>query len=91
MVLIKIALVGAAVIALLVVAKQQKWFERAHITGSCTLVATPSGKTGQSWVCRQGILTGFPNLPEDMCDSDGYLGEQQVWRCTTPLDRAPGY
>ena len=91
MVLIKIALVGVAVIALLGVAKQQKWYDSAHITGHCTVIPTPSGKTGQSWACRQGILTGFPNLPEDRCETDGYLGERQVWRCAIPLDSVPGY
>jgi hypothetical protein len=90
MVLIKIALVGVAIIAVLAVAKQQHWFERVGVTGRCTLVATPSGKTGQSWTCRQGILTGFPNMPEDSCETDGYAGESQIWRCSTPV-RAPGY
>jgi hypothetical protein len=91
MVLIKIALVGIAVIAILAVSKQQHWFERVGVTGRCTLVAAPSGETGEWWRCRQGVLTGFPNLPEDQCTTDGYAGDDQLWQCTIPLKSAPGY
>jgi len=91
MVLIKIALVGVAIVAVLAVSKQQHWFERVGVTGRCTLVAAPGGETGQWWRCRQGVLTGFPTLPEDQCSTEGYARDDQLWRCTTPLTNVPGY
>ena len=91
MVLMRIALIGVVVVAVLGVAKHEQWFERAGVTGRCALIATPTGQTGQWWTCRQGILTGFPNMPADRCQTDGYAGERQVWRCANPVTSAPGY
>jgi hypothetical protein len=91
MVLAKIVLAGVAVVCVLVLAQQQNWFERAGITGHCTAAATPPGGTGQWWSCREGKLTGYPVLPEDKCDTNGYVGNSQIWRCTTPIADAPGY
>ena len=72
MVLVKIALVGVAVIAMLVVSKHQHWPERVGVTGGCALDAAPIGETGEWLVaCRQGVLTGFPNLAERQCTTDG--------------------
>ncbi len=91
MVLLRIVLVGAAVIGVLALAKQQDWYERAGVTGHCTIAAAPAGETGQWWVCHQGLLTGFPTMPEDHCDVTGYVGGDQLWQCTTPINAAPNY
>jgi hypothetical protein len=42
-------------------------------------------------VCHQGLLTGFPTMPEDHCDVTGYVGGDQLWQCTTPINAAPNY
>lgn len=89
MTFVKIALVGAFIAVMLGVAKQQHWFQRAGIVGRCQVVSTPFGQTGQWWSCSQGILTGFPTLERDQCDSAGFAGKRQLWRCPEPIDAAP--
>lgn len=88
MVLVKIVLVGAFAALMLGVAKQQRWFERAGLVSSCVLVATPPGQpAGGSWyLCREGVMTGFPRLERDNCESKGFVGKQELWRCDTVVD-----
>ena len=62
MVLIKIALVGIAVIAILAVSKQQHWFERAGVTAAARSSLPRAAKPAEWWTVPQGVLTGFPNL-----------------------------
>ena len=83
MVILKIVLVGAFAALLLGVAKQQRWFERAGLVSSCDLVATPAGQpAGSSWyVCHEGVMTGFPALERDNCESRGFVGRSELWRC----------
>jgi hypothetical protein len=92
MVLTKIVVVGVAILALMVAARQEHWAQRAGVTGSCTAIRAPYGQEGGAWyTCKQGILTGFPNLEADSCTSDGYTGKQEVWSCLAPLVSLPGY
>jgi hypothetical protein len=88
MVLFKIVFVGAFAALMLGVAKQQHWFERAGLVSSCALVATPAGQpAGGSWyLCREGIMTGYPRLERDNCDSRGFVGKLELWHCDTIAD-----
>jgi hypothetical protein len=88
MVLVKIVLVGAFAAVMLGVAKQQQWFERAGLVSSCVRVATPAGQpAGGSWrLCREGVLTGFPVLERDNCESRGLVGDRELWHCDTLTD-----
>jgi hypothetical protein len=90
MVLFKIALVGAALAAALVLLKQQHVFQRAGIIGSCQVIGAPAGSTqrdGQWWSCREGALSGLPNLARDHCDSKGVYGNTELWYCPVPIDK----
>jgi hypothetical protein len=88
----KIALVGIAIVALMVVARDQHWAGRAGVTGSCTTTQPPSTEQAGSWyACKQGVLTGFPALEGDGCTSVGVVMHQEVWRCPAPLVSSPGY
>jgi hypothetical protein len=94
MVLFKIALVGAALAAALVLLKQQHVFQRAGIIGSCQVIGAPAGSTqrdGQWWSCREGALTGYPSLTRDSCDREFARAGREVWYCPAPLQQAPGY
>lgn len=94
MVLFKIALVGAALAAALVLLKQQHVFQRAGIIGSCEVVAAPAGESeqgGQWWSCSEGALTGFPSLTRDSCTRQLATGGREYWHCPAPLERPPGY
>jgi len=88
----KIAFVGIALIALMVVARDQRWPQRAGVTGHCITTAAPSSEPDGAWyACKQGVLTGFPSLAGDSCTSAGVVMHQEVWRCTAPLVSTPGY
>jgi hypothetical protein len=88
----KIALVGIALIALMAVARDQQWPERAGVTGKCVLTQPPSSQPDGTWyACKQGVLTGFPSLEAESCTSVGVVMHQEVWRCTVPLVSMPGY
>ncbi len=88
MVLVKILLVGALAAVMLGVAKDQRWFERAGLVSSCQLVAPPAGQpAGGSWyLCREGVMTGFPRLERDNCESRGFIVKRELWHCDTIAD-----
>jgi hypothetical protein len=62
----KFAFVLVALIAVMVVARDQNWAGRVGVTGSCTQTQPPSYGGQDTWyACKQGILTGFPSLEGD--------------------------
>ena len=74
MTLIKIALVGAAIIALMFVGRDEKWFERSGFVGTCVPAAGAQVEPTDTWyACKQGLLNGFPNLPADTCTVSGTM------------------
>jgi len=95
MVLIKIILVGVALVALMAVARDREWGQKAGIVGSCTASPAPrstEGADGSAWyTCEQGIMTGFPNLEGDSCQRFGTVRHKELWSCTTPLESLPAY
>jgi len=88
--MLRIFLVGAAIVVALVVARRDHWLERAGLVGTCRLAQAPFGDTAQWWSCRQGVITGFPVLTHDQCDNEGITLGRELWRCPEPLVSAPG-
>jgi hypothetical protein len=88
--MLRIFIVGAAIVVALVVAKRDHWFERAGLVGSCRIVASPTGDSAQWWSCRQGVMTGYPVLSRQQCDNRGIALNREFWRCPTPLETTPG-
>jgi len=92
MVLTKIVLLGVAILALMVVARQQNWPQRIGVTGSCYATQAPTWQpAGTYYACKQGVLTGFPSLEANDCTSVGFALHEQVWQCPAPLTSMPGY
>ena len=92
MTLFKILLVGAAIIVLMGVARNQQWAQRVGVVGGCVATQPPRSEPGGAWyVCKQGVMTGFPNLEIDSCSSAGIVSHQEVWRCDAALVSLPGY
>ncbi len=88
----KIIIVGIALIALMAVARDQQWGQRAGVTGRCWATRPPATDPDAAWyVCKQGVLTGFPSLESSGCDSVGIVVHNEVWKCEAPLVSAPGY
>jgi hypothetical protein len=89
--MLRILIVGAAIATALFVAKRERWFERAGFVGTCRLTQPADRKdTAQWWSCSQGLLTGYPVLSRESCDSSGFVYKRELWRCPTPLESAPG-
>lgn len=91
MILLKIAMVGVAIAAMLGIAHNQRWFERAGVVGRCYATPALHAQSDNTWyACKQGILTGFPNLKADSCSREGIVADQEIWRCDAPLTSLPG-
>ncbi len=90
MVFLKIAIVAVAFVALLAFAQQRAWFKRIGLTASCEVVQPPFGASdagGQWWSCREGVLSGYPNLERDNCRNKGIVSSHQVWWCPVPIQK----
>ena len=91
MVLKKIVLIGAMIVAVMFVAQNQRWGERTGLVGTCIATAPPRSSPGGSWyACKQGLINGFPNLEADTCTSAGIVQHRQVWQCERPPSSLPG-
>jgi hypothetical protein len=91
MILVKIAMVGLAIAAMMGFARDQRWFERAGIVGVCRATPAPYGQKDDAWyACEQGILNGFPNLKADYCSTQATIAHREIWHCTVALDSLPG-
>ncbi len=88
----KIAFVAVAIVALMVVGRDQRWAARAGVTGNCVAIQPPSSEPTSAWYsCKQGVLTGFPELESDGCDSIRIIAHREIWRCPAALVSTPGY
>jgi len=91
MTLLKIAMIGVAFAAMMGVARDQRWFERAGVVGVCSAMPAPYGEKDDAWYsCKQGILNGFPNLKADYCTRQEVVAHRETWRCTVRLTSLPG-
>jgi len=85
-------MVGVAIVTLMGVAQSQRWPQRAGVVGRCVATQPPSSNPGGTWyACKQGILTGFPSLAADSCQSAGIVLHREIWNCAAPLASLPGY
>ena len=91
MVVVKILMVGAAIAILMAVARDQRWAERAGVTGRCVTVQSSTRPGGTWYLCQQGILTGFPSLESEQCTSAGLVAHKELWQCQGPLVSLPSY
>jgi len=81
----KILLIGALIVAVMLVAQNQRWGERAGIVGTCVATSPPrSSPTGNWYACKQGLINGYPNLEMDACSSAGIVQHRQIWSCDRP-------
>ena len=85
--LLKILFVAGLLGAALVVAKQERLFEKAGFVGYCEVVRAPSGDDGEWHGCHEGVMTGFPNLIKDSCTIESRRASVEYWRCPVPLTR----
>ncbi|HXG75472.1 MAG TPA: hypothetical protein VNJ53_02790 [Gaiellaceae bacterium] len=79
--MLRIVVIAAFLAVGLAVAKQQHLFERAGVVGSCQRVAAPIGDRAQWRACKQGFLTGYPNLLGESCTYELTAAGYEYWRC----------
>jgi hypothetical protein len=72
-----VALLGTG----LVVAKEERVFERAGLVGYCQVVRSPPGDEAQWHGCREGVVTGFPRPFNDSCTLETRRDKVEYWRC----------
>ncbi len=90
--IVKILMIGAAIAVMMAVAQREHWPARVGVVGSCIVtVAPPNQPQGYWYACKEGILTGFPVLEADSCNSAGFVGKEEYWVCTGPLNSIPGF
>ena len=88
----KIAFIAIAIVALMVVGRDQRWAARAGVTGTASRLRHRRASRQARWyACKQGVLTGFPTLEGDGCDSIRIVMHEEIWRCPAPLVSTPGY
>ena len=83
----KIFIALIVIVGLLAVAQQGRMFEKWGVTGSCTLVRSPSGDLGAWYRCSEGLLTGFPSLIGDQCTYELRAKGLEYWRCPARIAR----
>ncbi len=89
--IVRIVLVGAAIIVLMVVAQDRRWPQKVGVVAVCSAVGAPSSApTGFWYSCKQGIVNGFPNLEADHCAYIGVVQHREIWQCDVPLASLPG-
>lgn len=85
--MLRIAAAAAALLALLVGAKEGKVVDRAGLLGTCERVVTPTGNWGEWWACRDGKLADAADLSTRSCERVGAAAGYQYWRCPAPLEQ----
>ncbi len=91
MIFVKIAMVGVAIVVMMVVARDQRWPQRSGVIGVCASTTPLRSAPDAIWyACTEGVLTGFPNLEADSCTSDGIYSHHEVWHCDKLLGSLPG-
>jgi hypothetical protein len=91
MTILRIVLVGAALVVFMVVAQTHRWPQRVGVVGVCAAAPAPTSTPEAYWYsCREGLITGFPNLEADHCVNIGIVQHRENWQCDVPLASLPG-
>lgn len=88
----KLLLLTAAIVAVMIAAKDGRILAEAGLKGTCVPVAAPAGQADWWHACSDGRVTGRPDMSRHNCTSQGFRGTVELWRCPAPLstDRTTG-
>jgi hypothetical protein len=84
----RVIVIGALIVALMVVVKDGRLLRNAGLTGSCT-VAQTFGDGTQLESCHPGKLAGRPDLSRQGCRNVGLTGANEYWRCPAAVASGP--
>jgi hypothetical protein len=89
---VKLLLVTAVVVTVMIAVKDGRILAETGLTGACVPTSAPAAQ-GEYWhECREGRISGWPDMSRHNCASHGYRGERELWRCPAALasDRTTG-
>jgi hypothetical protein len=86
---LRIFAAAVCIAAALVAVKKEHLVQRAGLSGSCSVVSTPPGQSGEWRACKAGRLAGRPDLHRDACTAQGLSGTLEFWRCPAPVKSSP--
>ena len=87
--LLRVFAVAVVLVGVMVGVRNGRVLQRLDLTGSCSVVATPNGQTGEWRACRAGRLAGQPDLSRDSCTQQAANAELVYWRCPTSIASSP--
>jgi hypothetical protein len=82
--------VAAALVGLMVAAKDSQALRQSGLVARCTVVAAPVGADGVWQACRPGKLEGRPDLRRRSCVSAGTVARVEYWQCPAVIASGPG-
>lgn len=85
----RILLVATLIAVAMFVVKDERVLARIGLLGTCTVVASPEGDAAEWWACRDGKLSGRPDLSLKSCVAQGVRGGREYWRCPAPVGSGP--
>ena len=87
--LLRIFATAVVLVGVMVGIRNGHVLQRMKLTGSCDVVATPKGQSGEWRACHAGRLAGQPDLTRDSCTQQGAAPEVVYWRCPTSIESSP--
>ena len=87
---LRILIVALLIVGVMLAVKDGRVLRDAGLTGSCSSVALPTGQSGYWKACREGKLSGRPDLSREGCSPRGVSGRLEYWRCPAPLGSSRG-
>lgn len=86
--LIRVFILAALVLALMGVIKDGRVMRDAGLFGSCSVVRNGVGAATDWRACRDGKISGSPDLTRQSCSHWGTMNGLDYWRCAAPVDAA---
>jgi hypothetical protein len=87
--LLRVIATAVVIVGVMVGIKNGHVLQRLELTGSCSVVATPKGQSGEWRACTAGRLAGQPDLSRDSCTRQSAMADVVYWRCPTSIESSP--
>jgi hypothetical protein len=87
--LLRVFTFAVLLVGVMVGLKNGHVLQRLELTGSCSVIATPQGQSGEWRACHAGRLAGQPDLSRNSCTRQGTAGAVVFWRCPTSIESSP--
>jgi hypothetical protein len=86
--LFRVFICAAALVAVMALVKDGRVMRDAGLFGSCSVVKTPKGEPTSWRACRDGKVSGSPDLSRQSCKRWGTMNDRVYWRCAATVSAA---